>query len=459
MWQPDPRHLRRPAFLSLAEQVVAAIGEGRLQAGDRLPTQRRLAFDLGLSVQTVGRAYEELIRRGLLSGETGRGTFVRAQRAERDPPFIPERVGDVIDLSILKPVCEPIHVERMKAALAGLAAELPANLVLSFRPNHVFHRHREVAVEWLKVCGVATTAGNVCLTNGASSAMTVALMAAAPPGSTVVTEAVGHHTLVPLAAYLGLKLRGVGLDREGILPEALERACHAGDVRAVFVQPSVVNPTASLMGAARRSEIARIARAHDLTIIEADVLGPLVEDRPPPIAAIAPERTLFLTSFTKAVMPGLRAGYLTAPDRLAAAVANRHLVTNWIATPLVAELATRWVEDGTAMELVRWQRKALRRRHAIAAEVMRAVAHHTHPQALHLWLPLEPGRTEEEFVAHARLQGVAIAPGRSFQTTPTGGDPAVRVSLGSIDEAQLKAGLRTITRLLQGAPEPALLAI
>lgn len=459
MWQPDSSLLRRPAFLSLAEQVVAAIAEGRLQPGDRLPTQRQLAFDLGLSVQTVSRAYEELIRRGLLSGETGRGTFVRAQRAERDPPFIPERVGDVIDLSILKPVCEPIHVERMKTALAGLAAELPANLVLSFRPNNVFHRHREVAVEWLKNCGVATTAGNICLTNGASSAMTVALMATAPPGSTVVTEAIGHHTLVPLAAYLGLKLRGVELDREGMLPEALARACHPGDVRAVFVQPSVINPTASLMGAARRAEIVRVARAHDLAVIEADVLGPLVEDRPLPIAALAPERTLFITSFTKAVMPGLRTGYLTAPDRLAAAIANRHLVTNWIATPLVAELATRWVEDGTVMELVRWQRKALRRRHAIAAEAMRAMAHQTHPQALHVWLPLGRGRAEEEFVAHARLQGVAIAPGRSFQTTPTAGNPAVRVSLGSIDEAGLRSGLRTITRLLQGAPEPALLAI
>lgn len=459
MWQPDPSRLRRPAFLALAEQVVAAIGEGRLQPGDRLPTQRRLAFDLGLSVQTVSRAYEELIRRGLLSGETGRGTFVRAQRAERDPPFIPERVGDVIDLSILKPVCEPIHVERTKAALAALAADLPASLVLSFRPNHVFRRHREVAVEWLKGCGVPTAAGNVCLTNGASSAMTVALMATAPPGSTVLTEAIGHHTLVPLAAYLGLKLRGVELDREGILPDALARACQPGDARALFVQPSVVNPTASLMGAARRAEIVRVAREHDLAVIEADVLGPLVEDRPAPIAALAPERTLYLTSFTKPVLPGLRTGYLTAPDRLAAAIANRHLVSNWIATPLVAELATRWVEDGTALELVRWQRKALRRRQAIAGRVLRAVAHRTHPQALHVWLPLGPDRPEEEFVAHARLQGVAVAPGRSFQTTPDRGPPAVRISLGSTDEAGLESGLRTIARLLQGAPEPALLAI
>ncbi|MDP1363076.1 hypothetical protein Q6303_28175, partial [Klebsiella variicola] len=90
----------------------------------------------------------------------------------------------------------------------------------------------------------------------------------------------------------------------------------------------------------------------DIAIVESDILGPLVQDRPPPIAALAPERTLYFTSFTKTVVPGLRIGYLAAPDRYVAAVANRHLVSNWMATPMVAEIATHWVEDGTAMQLV-----------------------------------------------------------------------------------------------------------
>jgi hypothetical protein len=88
----------------------------------------------------------------------------------------------------------------------------------------------------------------------------------------------------------------------------------------------------------------------------------------------APERTLYVTSFTKITVPGLRIGYLAAPDRYIAAVANRHLVSNWMATPIVAEIATKWVSDGTAMELVDWQRAAIRRRHAIAAEVLGAVS-------------------------------------------------------------------------------------
>jgi len=459
LWHPDPALIRRPAYLSLADQFARAIHDGRLPNGERLPTHRALADELKLSVQTVSRAYEELIRRGLVSGEIGRGSFVQTQRREPEPPYLPERPGEVVDLSILKPVCELTHLERMKEALAWLAETLPASSALSFRPNMVFPRHRAIAVEWLRLCGIDVSPQNISLTNGATAAMTVALMSVAPPGSTVATEAIGHHTLVPLARYLGFNLEGLPIDGDGIVPEALDEACRHSDIRAVFVQPSVINPTATLMGSVRRAELAEVARRHDIAIVESDVLGPLIEERPPPLAYFAPERTLYVTSFTKITVPGLRIGYLAAPDRYVAAVANRHLVSNWMATPMVAEIASKWVSDGTAMELVRWQRGALRRRQEIAAEVLGDIHYRAQRDGLHLWLELPDDRSEEGFVAQARLQGVAIAPGQSFRIAEAPWKPAVRISLGSTTEGELRAGLGVVTKLLLGDPEHLLLAI
>jgi DNA-binding transcriptional MocR family regulator len=459
IWQPDPSLLRRPAYLSLADQFARAIHDGRLPNGTRLPTHRKLAYELGLSVQTVSRAYEELIRRGLIAGEVGRGSFVQTLRREVEPPYLPERLGELIDLSILKPVCEPMHLERLKEALLWLGENLPSSSALSFRPNVVFPRHRAIAVDWLKACGLTVSAQNISLTNGATTAMTVSLMSVAPPGSTVATEAVGHHTLVPLASYLGFNLQGLPIDEDGIIPEALDQACRNTDIRAVFVQPSVVNPTATLMSEKRRVALAEVARKHDIAIIESDVLGPLVAAAPPPIAAIAPERTLYLTSFTKITVPGLRIGYLVAPDRYAAAVANRHLVANWMATPILAEIASKWITDGTAMDLVEWQRKALKGRQMIVHEVLGPNRVLTHPNALHLWLPLPEDRSEEGFVAQARLLGVAIAPGLSFRTSDAPWQPAVRISLGSTTAEELRTGLGVVSRLLLGEPEHLLLAI
>jgi DNA-binding transcriptional MocR family regulator len=459
IWRPDRGLLKRPAYLSLAEQFARAIHDGRLPGGARLTPHRKLADDLGLSVQTVSRAYEELARRGLVAGEIGRGSFVQAQRGEPSPPYLPERLVELVDLSILKPVCEPMHLERLKQALGWLAETLPSSSALSFRPNMVFPRHRAVAVEWLKLCGLEVAPQNVTITNGATAGMTVALMSVAPPGTAVATEAIGHHTLVPLASYLGLTLEGLPIDEDGLIPEALDEACCRAELRAVFVQPSVVNPTVTLMSEGRRAAIAAVARQHDIAIIENDVLGPLVEDRAPPIAAFAPERTLYITSFTKITVPGLRVGYVVAPDRHAAALANRHLVSNWMATPMVTEIASKWVADGTAMEMVRWQREALARRHRIAGELLSGVGARAHDESLHLWLPLPESWSEESFVAQARLRGVAVAPGISFRISEEPWRPAVRISLGSTTEAELRHGLGTIATLLRGDPEHLLLAI
>lgn len=458
-WHPDPSTITRPAYLSLADQIACAINDGKLEAGERLPTHRKLADDLKLSVQTVSRAYDELIRRDLLSGEVGRGTFVKAQRREIDQPYLPERLGEVIDLSILKPVCDAMHHERMKQALSWLSETIPASSVLSFRPNVVFPRHRVAAVKWLQRCGLDVPAANISVTNGATAAMTVAIMSVAPVGSTIVTEAIGHHTLGPLASYLGLTLKGIAIDDQGVVPEALDAACAEANVRALFVQPAAINPCATVMGLERRAQLVEVARQRDIAIVESDLLGPLIEERVPPIAALAPERTLYFTSFTKTVVPGLRIGYLVAPDRYIAAVSNRHLVSNWMATPMVAEIATRWIDDGTAIELVNWQREALRRRHEIAADVFSDMAFLSHPQSLHIWLPLHGDRSEEAFVAQARLQNVAIAPGASFRILEENWKPAVRISLGSTNEGELLRGLRVVRALLEGDPEHLLLAI
>ena len=111
------------------------------------------------------------------------------------------------------------------------------------------------------------------------------------------------------------------------------------------------------------------------------------------------------------------------------------------------------------MDLVRWQRQALEKRHAIADEVLGGIAYSACRNSLHVWLQLPGDRSEEGFVAQVRLQGVAIAPGLSFRIAHDDWKPAVRISLGSTTEAELRAGLGTVARLLQGEPEHLLLAI
>jgi DNA-binding transcriptional MocR family regulator len=452
-WMPDPGQLTRPAYASLAEQFARAIQSGALGIGDRLTPHRKLADTLGLSVQTVSRAYEELIRRGLIAGEIGRGSFVLGPGAEARQPYLPERPGEVIDLSILKPVVEAMHLDKMRQGFAWLAENLAAPSALSFRPNMVMPAHNRVACDWLARQGIGVEPQGIAITNGATPAITAAVMSVVPPGAGIAAEALTHHTMKPLCGYLGVQLEGIAMDEAGMRPAALDAVARKGLMRAVYLQPNVINPLALMMPEDRRVELVEVARRHDLAIIENDILNIMIPDRVPPFAVLAPERTLHICGFTKITVPGLRLAYLAAPPRHATAVANRHLVANWMATPPMADLLSHWVTDGSVTKLAAWQARAMASRHALAHEVLGPLMPACHPNSLHLWLPMPTGWTEKTFVEQARMQGVAIAPGRAFCVSDKGGPESVRVSLGSTRPEELRRGLTTIAAMLTEVPE------
>lgn len=462
MWAPDPATLTRPAYRSLAKAIADAIDSGALRQGDQLPTHRELAYRLGLSVQTVSRAYDALIRSGMIAGEVGRGTFVKSSPAEgRAPPYQRLELGEeVIDCSMLTPVIGPLHRVAMDEILAGLVGHLPPEALFSFRPRQALRGHAERALSWLEGCGIKTRPDLVLTTNGATPAMTVALLTAAAPGDLVVTEAMGHHTLKSLTQFHGLGLEGLRCDDEGILPDALEQAARGKGARVLYVMPNGSNARALMMGPARRAEIVAVARRENLLIVENDAWGPLEPDRPAPLAALAPERVFYITALSKPLLPGLRIGWLVVPEAYVTTAFSRHMVTNWMATPLMAEIASRLIEQGTADKLVFWQRGMLARRNVMAAECLDGLNWRGNPHGLHVWLTLPVAWDEAGFVNSARLRGVAVAPGAAFETSEKRGEyRGIRICLGTPDERDLHTALTTIARLARNHPEPDFLTI
>ncbi|MBY6141237.1 PLP-dependent aminotransferase family protein [Leisingera daeponensis] len=455
IWYPDPDSLSSPLHASLAQALAKAISDGRLAQGAQLPTHRRMAEQLGLSVHTVSKAYDSLRRQRLIDGQVGRGSFVTGPDAAGGQPYrLESETGGGYDLSISRPVFAQMHAERFQQALRQLPEGLDPGCYLSSRPNAGHRAHREAGAEWLKICGLEVSAERILMTNGASHGLSAALTALTRPGDTVVADKVTHHLLVSACACLGLTLAGLDMDGDGMLPDALEEFCRKSAPKVLFLLPSLANATAGMMPEDRRQALVEVARKHDLLIIENDAFGPVAEDRPEPVAALAPERTVYLTTFTKCTVSGLRAGYLAAPEHLLPALTGRIVVFSWMATPLICELASRWVRDGTALELARWQRRALAERHAIAAEVLQGWNWQGHPAALHLWLPLEGGWTSSGFVSYARELNVAVAPDTPFLTPRTLPQNAVRISLGSIqDPLRFRQALELLAGMLRQPPE------
>ena len=459
-WPIRKEDLVRPAYRSLARKMVEAIESGDLPSGTQLPTHRALSYDLELSVQTVSRAYDELNRLGFIVGEVGRGSFVRRRSGDAQVPWSRSSVEtDVIDFSMLVPVTGDIHVQCMAQTLAELSKDIPKSSLFSFRPRATLEGHVKEAARWITAGGVPVEPERIIPTNGNTAAMSVALQTAALPGELVVTETLGHHTLKSLTSTLGLRLQGLAIDAEGVVPDAFESVCRIDAVKALFIMPSGLGPTCAFAGAERRKALTDIARKYDVWIIESDAWGPINPDRSPSFAELAPDRTFHFTGVTKCLLPGLRVGWLVVPESMISAARNRHLVTNWMATPLMAEIASRWIIDGTAQSLLKWQRKNLDRRNAIVESKFGSLDFVSSPYGMHVWLRLPEPWKSQDFVELARNEGVAVAASSNFRTGEEAAPEAVRVCVGIGTEQELAKGLGIVARLAGSSPEPALLAI
>lgn len=451
-WPLTREDIRRPAYRSLAQGIAAAIDAGSLSPGDRLPPHRDLAWTLGLSVQTVSRAYDELIRADLISGEVGRGSFVKSGPRETVdlPWFRAATERSPIDLSMMTPVRLPRIAEAWRESLHRVADRLHDPAIYSFRPRQTMALYGGMAAGWLARCGMVVPAQRILITNGCTPALLLALMSVAQPGEEIATESLTSHTLRPAIRHLHLRLRGIACDRRGMLPEALTAAARAsgGKLRAVFLLPSGAGPLARMMDRDRREALAAAAAAAGLIIIESDVLGPVAPRRPPPLSSFAPERSLYLTGLTKCLSPGLRLGFLAMPDALAERVLNRHLSLAWMATPMMAEIAADWIDSGLADELLAAQRVELAARNRLAQRLLggRGMGF---PHGLHRWLPLPEGTDEAAVLRQALARDVAMAPGSGFAVTER--QPALRLCLGGATRRDLEQALATVAALLPAA--------
>lgn len=177
-------------------------------------------------------------------------------------------------------------------------------------------------------------------------------------------------------------------------------------------------------------------------------------DRPAPIACYAPERTYFVTSLCKSVLPGLRVGYLGVPEGNAERFSAVIRSTVWMGSPLMAEIATRWIQDGTADELADWQRREAETRQDMAAQILPGWEYQTYSASMHLWLPLPDPRHAHDIVQSARVRGVLLSPAATFAVERSGVPHALRICLmGPANREQLERGLTVIAELLNESPD------
>lgn len=448
-WIPRIDGRTGPVYHEIAQAIARDIASGRLRPGDRLPTHRALARALAVTVATITRAYAEAERRGLTVGTAGRGTFVRDRRHDPvAPDDAPQTAGDFVDLSRSFPIEAPALKAIFEQHLTEIGVARTADL-LGQGPSLGLPAHREAAAQWVSLRIGSADPARTVIVGGAQNGIMFALAALALPGDTILAEALSHASLRPVATMLGVRVAGVAIDGEGIVPDALEAACRRYVPKAVFLAPTFHSPTGSLMSFARRETVVAICRRYGTMIIEDDTNG-MLDEKSVPLTALAPESCIYLIACAETLAGSFRLGYVHAPAPVLERAAGIAIATIGTTAPLAAELATRMIHSGDALRAAIWKRGVAEERRRMALDLFPAERACSHPGAPQIWLRLDRPWSGDAYAAAARRRGIGVAPASVFAVDTQAPHPdGVRIGLTAPEEnADVPLALSTLAGLL-----------
>ncbi|WP_295993166.1 PLP-dependent aminotransferase family protein [Rugamonas sp.] len=446
IWLPRLAGNKGPRFLQIADALQAAVVGGSLKPGDRLPPQRLLAAQLDVDLTTITRAYDEARRRNLLEGRGARGTYVAAPKVE---------LTAILDLSMNTPP-PPDGVDfddMLKQGLSQVLMRADNELLMTYHLGGGSDSDRKAGAKWLAPMFGHLDARQLVVCPGAQAAIAALILALTEPGDVILAEPTSYPGLRAAATQFGRHIIAVEADKHGMVPEMLEQACRRHKPGLVYLNPTLQNPTAITIPERRRKELAGIAKRCNVRIVEDDPYWLLADAPPPPIATLAPEQVVYISTLSKCLTPGLRVAFVLIRDpqeRERFLVALRSFAL--MVAPLTAALATQWILDGSADGLMEGVRNEARLRHRMARDIL-AGRYSGLGDGLHVWLELPAYWPPSQLARAADREGIAVTPAEAFATGSVSVN-AIRISLGSIkDRGRLQAGLQRLSHLLARRPE------
>jgi DNA-binding transcriptional MocR family regulator len=449
-WSPRLEREGAPTYIAIVDSLRSDIVSGQLLPGDRLPTHRRLAELLGVAVGTITRAYREAERQGLIHGEGRRGTFVGSPPEHGD-----ERTGGpsdqsrIVNLSRFLP---PAQADPdLAAALQSLGRRREIQHLMRYTCAEGYDYHRAAGARWITGLGMKVDADDTVMTCGAQHAIFLILLALADRGDVIAADLHTYPGIRFAGDQLGLEVIGIEGDDQGIDPDALASCCRQRPVRFLYLVPTFHNPTNTVLPLSRRQAIARIADKYGVDVIEDEINRKLLPNPPPLVKSLIPDRCYLVVTMAKSVAGGLRVAYVVPPEGRRDRLFKSLHTTALMVSPLLAEIAAIWINDGTADRSIAEKRRQLEIRNEAASVILKDFHFRSWPTSYFIWLFLPDDLRLASFEADAERERIVIAPASCFAVDKDRIANAARICLGgTIDLDTLKRSLEVLANILRG---------
>lgn len=474
---PLDRGLSTPLYRQIEAFLRRSIMAGTLPAETRLPAARGLAQTLGVSRITVENAYADLESAGLIARRAGSGTYVLSPAQPVAPPAGGEPDWPLWQRSVRAAAEVPTH-EIAVPSEPGLITFTGFGDPRQFRAQEFYRAIKEVmrrdgsgALELgdargyeplrttvahiLASQGIQAHSSQVLITTGSQQALALVAQLLLKPGDAVLVENPTYDRALGLFRAQGLVLVGCPTDTSGMQVETLEPLLQQHHPKLIYTVPNFQNPTGSCLSLPRRQHLVSLASRYNVPILEDDFAGELRFDgrSQPALKALDPGgNVIYIGTFSKLLMPGLRVGFLVAEGPVMEVLTQRKQVNDLVTSSLMQRALEVYVTVGRYQAHVRRSSGVYRKRR----DVMLAALDHYVPDAkvirpqggLFVWVALPEDISTDDLLPLAVKEGVSYAPGSRFFLRQDAGGNYLRLNFATQPPEVIEVGVRRLARAI-----------
>lgn len=443
MWKPD-RESNKPLYEQIADHLERRISYGEFPPGSLLPSERKLAEQLGVNRSTVILAFGELRSLGIIESRTGSGTRVSKYKWGATPKHTPnwnryaEGGSFLPNLPFMRKIREALtqHPSLIDFASGELSSDLaPMDEIATLMDNHQYTSYlgydnpqgyiplRQSLVSYLdQHRGIQTTESSILITSGSQQSLYLITQCLLSPGDAVAIEDPSYSYSLPMFQSAGLRLFRLPVDEHGIRPADIRALYKKHRIKMVFMNPNFQNPTGTVLDTQRRVELLDVASELGLPIVEDDPFSLTdYEGNPPsPLKSMDPIGSiLYIGSFSKIAASGLRIGWMVAPHSIVERLADARQQMDFGLSVIPQQVAAQFLDSSYFQpHLERLRTQLLFKRDLLIEALQKELpdlVRFTIPQGgLHLWCKLVPEVHDGKLLEDAIKQGVVFVPGSVY---------------------------------------------
>lgn len=438
-----------PLHIEIAEKLEHDIRDGILQPNEKLPPQRELADYLDVNLSTIAKAFKLCASKGLIFGETGRGTYVSSDVLSNLPILDEPGLEHCINLGASHPSYgQNLYiVNTLKQILkkTNIVSNIFEYSGLVGRPGH-----RKSGAKWMSLFGINVDEDNIIITSGLQNGLAVTLVSLFEFGDKIATNPVTYSGFKNIANSLGIQLIPIPYNGYKMDLKSLRQVCSHDRIKGIYLMPDHHNPTAMYMENEERYEISDIIKKYGLICIEDGTYSFLNEYSRLPIKALVPDQTVYICSVSNSLSPGFRIAFVAAPPGYIKQMNQANSNINVMAPPLEEELVSQLINNGLAQKMVEEKREEMLRRNSLVEQYLSRYNILGSNYSQFRWLILPKKWSGSSFERVAKENGVQVFGNERFTVGKALVSPAVRLSISTPKNMdQLEKGISIISNILK----------